>query len=239
MKDLSKHNLDLDNEVIRKKREERQQKEDTIKQQTKLDDLQSRVARAGHDSDDDVEDVRTELERKLRKIKNLRDMIRDLKAKIRSSNNERNNKAKRVVQDIESAIDQINIPNRPVRPVASKGISKTHIYSSQIIEEEHIPLWIRVEEIFEFVLKEYKKIMDQKKKAQLEYKLISGLKNNLHKENIGWKKHMSNSTFGARKSLMDINNKLEDQSTVLEGEKRDLISKIDQWAIKEKILCRI
>jgi predicted nucleic acid-binding Zn-ribbon protein len=140
MKGLSKHNLDLDNEIIRKKREEKQQKEDNIKQQTILDDLQSRLARAEHDLDDDVNDVRTELERKLRKIKNLRDMIRDLKAKIRSSNYEKNNKAKRVAQGIEPAIDQINIPSRPVRPVAGKGISKTHIYSGKIIKEEHIPL---------------------------------------------------------------------------------------------------
>lgn len=140
MKDLSKHNLDLENEIIRKKREEKQTKEDTIKHQTKLEDLQNKVSQAMHDSDDEVEDIRTELERKQRKIKNLQDMINDLKAKIKSSNEDKSIfQAKRVVQGIEEAIDKINVPKRPM---ASKGISKTHVYSGQIIEEEEekVPL---------------------------------------------------------------------------------------------------
>jgi hypothetical protein len=53
----------------------------------------------------------------------------------------------------------------------------------------------------------------------MEYKLISGLKNNLHKENINWRRDIMRGVFASRRSIFDIHNQVEDQSNVLESEK--------------------
>lgn len=238
VKELRRTNLDLENEIIRRKREEKKEKEEVVKLQVKLEDLQNKLDTSRGDSDDDgeVTNLQIELERKQRKLKNIKELTHELKDKMHTTHNTKAmSKAQRVVRDIGNAIESIGVPKRQTR---TKAISKTHVYSGPIIEEEKMPLCTKIEEIFLFAEEEIRKVLIEKEKAELEYRLISGLKNNLHKENISWKQDLQN-MFAGRRSLLDIQNRMEDQSSVLESEKRDLATKIDKWSRQEKILSRI
>jgi len=216
MKELSKANLDLENEKIRKRREEKKQKEEGVKLQTQLEGLQGKLDGTIPDSDDKTADLQDELDRKQRRLKNVQNLIRELKSKTMKKR-DKSLKANRMVDDINDAIDNIRLPEGPVY---SKPVSRTHIYNEPISEEEiKIPIATRIEDIFDFASQEIKKVSSEKHKAQLEYRLISGLKNNLHKENVNWKQHMTKSLFATRKSIADIHSKIECQSYALESEK--------------------
>ena len=225
MKDLAKTNLDLENEIIRKKKQENKQKEETNKLKDKVDGLKRKLSRSALDSDDDTEDIESELRRKQDKLRDLKDSIRELKMKSMRTKERSMSRANRIVEEIGDAIDNIDVPKRSM---ANKPISRTHLYNEAIIEEEKIPLDSRIEGIFHFTMKETKRVKSEREKAELEYRLISGLKNNLHKENIDLKQHLSSNLYGTRKGIIDIYNRMENQSNALESEKRNLSNKIDK-----------
>ena len=225
MKELKKKNLDMENEKIRKKRQLKSEKAEVSKLKVQLEDLHHKEQKSFSDTDHELTDLEEELEIKQRRLKNINKLIKEFKEKSMKKKEKSMSKANRMVQEIEEAIDNVNIP---IHPITSKAVNRTHVYNKPINEEEKIPIATKIEEIFIFAEKEIKKVASEKEKAEIEYKLISGLKNNLHKENITWKNHVSNSGFRARGSLAEIQSKMEEQSTALESERRDLTNKIDR-----------
>lgn len=146
-KDLQHTILELENEIIRKKREEKQQREETVNGQVQLEDLEQKLDRIKHSEEDaELLALQTSLDSKQNKLKNLRSLIEELEDKVNISQRRKSmTRAKKVVNDIGDAIDNISMPRRPV---SNKPVSRTHIYNHSIMEEEKVPLCIKIEEIF-------------------------------------------------------------------------------------------
>lgn len=225
MKELCKKNLEMDNEKIRKRRELKTEKGEVGKLQVQLDDLLLKDQKLISDSDNKFSELEEELEIKQRRLKNIQGLIMKLKEESNVKKEKSMSKANKMVKEIGEAIDNIHIPERPV---GTKAGNRTRIYHEPTSEEEKIPIAIKVGEIFTFTGKEALKVISEREKAELEYRLISGLKNNLHKENVKWKHHMNHSEYRTRSSLAEIQTKMEDQSTALESERRDLTNKIEK-----------
>ncbi|CAI2378877.1 unnamed protein product [Moneuplotes crassus] len=235
LKEVTKLVLDLENEKIRARRESKNVTLEVEKLEAQLKNVRERKGKWNEDGD--IRDLEEELDVKQRRLVRVREMIQQKKEKMREMTQRKTMKrAKKVVDGIGEAIDRVDTGNKSV---LVKPPAQTSFYSKSRIEETKIPISHQIEEIFDFTTKERSKIIKEKEKAQLEYRLISGLRNNLHKENASLKQNLSATMNITRKGLLEIYSNLGDQSDALEAERKELNDKIEKCSKKEKILQKI
>ncbi|CAI2381749.1 unnamed protein product [Moneuplotes crassus] len=232
LKELNKRILDLENDKIRKKKEAKDTKDEVVQLQFQLDSINTRSSPV---KDTNVRTLEEELDVKKRRLERLREMIHQQKAKTKTRGRSKK-RATKIVEEITDAIDKISPPNRQV---GVRFSANDNTYKNGLLEEPNIPINHRIEEIFDFTAKERDKVIAEKEKVKLEYKLISSLKDNLYKDNVSFRENLSMNIQGTRRGLLEIHSHLEDQSDALETERKDLNSQIEKCAKMEKVLEKI
>lgn len=235
MKELNKKILDLENEKIRKRRETKTSSEEVVKLETQLSSLQKKDVSSNLD-DKEVINLEEELDIKQRRLKRLHEMINQQKAKNKTHKKQKSmSQAKKMVNQIGEAIDNIQIPQQQL---GVKSNFKKDLYNDTILEEEvKFPLDSKLEEILDFASHEYEKVAKEREKARLEHRLISGLKNNLFKENYNLSSNLS--MYNSRRGLLEIHSHLQDSTFALESERKTLEKRIEKCKVKEKELRKI
>ena len=216
--------------------------------QVKYEDLQTKVGSMDLGEDPKkIQELEKELKEKYRKLRNLNIMIEDLR------------EAKLKHYEDRSRMYQIDKPkatkSKSRKPSEKPKQTQNYELKSKLKSETFIPnktkqvaLSSDIVQIFDFAGKELTDVKTEKEKVTSEYKLVSSLRNNLHKKNVSdsissasWKMDLSSlyMPVDRKKTLYQIYNQMEDQSYVLETEKRDLAFKIDKCERKERLLSKI
>lgn len=230
-------------------------KQDVSRLQVKHDHLKSKVVNLELEEDSKtIQRLERDLREKKRKLANLTKMNEEL---IEQNENDRTQKKLKMQENLKriKMKDISGAPGNYARPIDNltsfhseqfriePNVSplnadlQRNLFENRKTFNDKVPLNSNLLQIFEFADKELKDVQTEKEKASSEYKLVAGLRNNLHKKhnannvaNFSWKMDLSNLRipFDRKKTLYQIYNQMEDQSLVLETEKRDLAYKIDK-----------